>query len=147
MKQWPDFDANGDLPVDIHCATLAEVIEYFGRGTLQRRLVARRLQRIYNLALGTGHLSRFMIFGSFVSSKAAPNDVDIFMLMDDTFDLSRVSGEAAIIFHNRAAQNWEGASIFWIRRIAMIGGEEALEGWQIKRDGSRRGIVEVITND
>src|SRR6266498_108333 len=148
MKDWPDFNDTGDLPVGIYQATLSEAIEHFGRGTLQRQLVARRLKRIYNLARGTGHLGRFIVFGSFVTAKTAPNDVDVFMLMDDMFDLSEVKSEAATIFHNRAAQNWLGASIFWIRTMAAIGGEEeALKSWQVKRDGSRRGIVEVISND
>ena len=32
--------------------------------------------------------------------------------------------------------------------MAAIGGEEeALKDWQVKRDGSRRGIVEVIAHD
>jgi hypothetical protein len=148
MKRWPEFDSNGDLPVGVYRATLEEIIEHFGRGTLQRQLVARRLKRIYNLAKSTGQLARFMVFGSFITRKPVPNDVDIFMLMEDTFDVGRITGEAAIIFNNRAAQNWEGASIFWIRRMAAIGGEEeALQDWQIKRDGSRRGIVEVIAHD
>jgi hypothetical protein len=148
MKQWPEFDSNGDLPVGVYRATLEEIIGHFGRGTLERQLVARRLKRIYNLAKRTGQLARFMLFGSFITRKPVPNDVDIFMLMEDTFDLSQITGEAAIIFHNRAAQNWEGASIFWIRRMAAIGGEEeALKDWQVKRDGSRRGIVEVIAHD
>jgi hypothetical protein len=38
-----------------------------------------------------------------------------------------------------------GASIFWVRRMAALGGEAvAIEDWQIKRDGTRRGIVEII---
>jgi len=148
MKPWPDFDSNGDLPVDVYEATLEETIERFGGGTLQRRLVAQRLRRIYSLAVSTGQLARFIIFGSFVTSKSAPNDIDIFMIMKDTFDLNQESGEAAIIFYHRPAQNWEGASIFWIRQMASIGGaEEAVKDWQVKRDGSRRGIVEVIAND
>ena len=70
------------------------------------------------------------------------------MLMEDTFDLSQVTGEAAVIFDHLTAQNWEGASVFWIRRMAAIGGEQqALEDWQIKRDKTRRGIVEVINDD
>lgn len=70
------------------------------------------------------------------------------MLMEDTFDVNQLSGEAAIIFDHVAAQNSEGASVFWIRRMAAIGGEQAaLEHWQIKRDGSKRGIVEVVKND
>jgi hypothetical protein len=33
-----------------------------------------------------------------------------------------------------AAQNYEGASIFWLRRMAALDGEEAaIEHWQIKR--------------
>ena len=148
MKRWPDLNLNGDLPVGIHEATLSEVIRHFGSGTLQRQTVARRLERIYNLAHGTNQLARFIVFGSFVTNKPDPNDVDVFMLMEDTFDSAQVSGEEAIIFDNVAAQNSEGASIFWIRRMAAIGGEqETLEHWQIKRDRSRRGIVEVVSDD
>jgi hypothetical protein len=110
-------------------------------------MVARRLERIYRFARSTGQLARFVVFGSFVTAKPEPNDVDIFMLMEDTFDSSKVTGEAAIIFDNMAAQNIEGASVFWIRRMAAIGGEEAaLEYWQIKRDKMKRGIVEVVAD-
>ena len=148
MKRWPEFDPNGDLPVGVHEATLTEVIQHFGSGTLQRQTVARRLERVYNLARGTSHLARFVVFGSFISNKLEPNDVDIFMLMEDSFDSGQLSGEEAIIFDNMAAQNSEGASVFWIRRMAAIGGEQAaLEHWQIKRDRSRRGIVEVTSDD
>jgi len=80
MKQWPDFDGNGDLPVGVHQATLAEVIQHFGTGTLQRRIVAQRLERIYRLARSTGHLVRIAVFGSFVTAKPAPNDVDVVLL-------------------------------------------------------------------
>ena len=88
------------------------------------------------------------MFGSFVTAKPDPGDVDIFMLMEDSFDSNQVRGEAAIVFDHQAAQNVSGASVFWIRRLAAIGGEsEALKHWQIKRDNARRGIVEVISDD
>jgi len=148
MQQWPDFDSNGDLPVGIYQATLPEVIAHFGTSTLQRRLVAQRLVHIYTLAHSTGQLVRFIIFGSFVTAKLAPNDVDIFMLMEDTFDAQQVAGEAAMVFDHLAAQHSEGASIFWIRRMAAIDGEEAaLQYWQITREQTKRGIVEVIHHD
>jgi hypothetical protein len=148
MKQWPEYDINGDLPHGVHQASLAEVLQHFGTSTLQRRIVARRLERIYNLAHITGQVARFVIFGSFVTAKLEPKDVDIFMLMEDTFDVSCVVGEAAIIFDHMAAENVEGTSVFWIRRAAAIGGEQAaLEYWQIKRDKTKRGIVEVVNND
>ncbi|MFL6207726.1 MAG: DUF6932 family protein [Pyrinomonadaceae bacterium] len=53
MKKWPDFNSSGDLPVGIHQATLAEVLEYFGQASLQRCIVAQRLTRIYELVIGT----------------------------------------------------------------------------------------------
>ena len=88
------------------------------------------------------------MFGSFVTAKPIPGDVDIFLLMEDSFDANQVSGETALIFDNEKAQNVLEASIFWIRKLAAIGGEqEAVEYWQIKRDNTRRGIVEVIHND
>ena len=148
MKHWPEFDSNGDLPVGIHQATLAEVLQRFGTGTVQRRLVGQRLERIYKLAVSTGQAVRFVVFGSFVTAKPDPGDVDIFMLMEDSFDSKQVGGEAALIFDHLAGQNVEGASVFWIRRLAALGGEqEALEHWQTKRDKTRRGIVEVISDD
>ena len=71
---------------------------------------------------------------------SSPISRDLHLLVD--------AGEAAIIFDHLAGQNVEGASIFWIRRQAAIGGEQAaVEHWQLKRDKTRRGIVEVINDD
>ena len=124
------------------------VTDHFGKGTPQRQIMARRLEHIYTLAAQTGHLARLIIFGSFVTNKPDPGDIDIFLLMEDTFDVSQLSGEIALIFDHIATQNYEGASIFWIRRLAALDGEGATVAyWQLKRDGAQRGIVEVIEND
>jgi predicted nucleotidyltransferase len=148
MQQWPNFDSNGDLPVGIYRASLSEVVPHFGTSTLQRRLVAQRLARIYTLARSTGQLARFIIFGSFVTAKPEPNDVDIFMLMEDTFDAQQVASEVAILSDHVAAQHYEGASVFWIRRMAAIDGEDtAIQYWQSTREQTKRGIVEVIRHD
>ena len=145
MKDWPNFNENGDLPPGIYQATLAEIIEHFGESTPQRYIMVGRLARIYTLANQTGHLARFIIFGSFVTAKPNPGDIDIFLLMDDAFDAGQLSGEEALIFNHVVAQSYEGASIFWIRRLAALSGEEtAIEHWQLRRDGTKRGIVEVV---
>jgi hypothetical protein len=148
MKRWPDFDDKGDLPAGVHQASLADVVQHFGVGSIQRRVVARRLSRIYELAVGTGHVYRFIVFGSFVTSKPDPNDVDVFLLMDDAFSLGQISGETRIIFDHLEAQEVEGASVFWLKKSGAMGGEQAaVEDWQIRRDGRRRGIVEVVGRD
>lgn len=144
MKAWPEFNPTGDLPLGIHAASLDDIIHRFGRTTARRAVLARRLERIYELARSTGHLARFVLFGSFITAKSEPNDIDIFLLMEDSFDVRTVSPEGRAVFDHAAAQNLLGASIFWIRRAAALGGEAAtLADWQIKRDGGHRGIVEV----
>jgi len=140
----PKFSETGDLPIGVHKATLAEVIETLGTSTVRRRQIAQRLARIYPLAVGTGHLARFIVFGSFVTSKPEPNDVDVFLLMEDTFDVTQMTGETRFLFEHAFAQNYFGASIFWVRRMAALGGNAIIEDWQLKRDGTRRGIVEII---
>ena len=67
------------------------------------------------------------------------------MIMDDDFDMGSLVGEPRLLFVDHGtAQHRFGASVFWIRRMAAIGGEQAaIEDWQIKRDGTERGIVEI----
>ena len=64
---------------------MREVLDRFGQGTLQRQLVVSRLKKIYNLADGTGKLERFVIYGSFITSKENPNDVDVRTDLGSTF--------------------------------------------------------------
>ena len=140
----PSFNEQGDLPPGLHCATLTEVLERFGSGSVQRQAVADRLVRLHQLAVSTGQLARFVVFGSFVTAKVEPNDIDIILLMEDTFDLACVTGEAVLVFQHMEAVARFGASMFWIRRSRGLGGEQAMiEYWQIRREGGQRGIVEV----
>lgn len=142
----PAFNEDGDLPPGIHRATLVEVLERFGQGAFRRRIVADRLARVYQLAASTREVARFVVFGSFVTAKAEPNDVDIILLMEDGFDLTSVTGEAALVFQHMEAEACFGASVFWTRRGSAIGGEQAMiEYWQVRREGGQRGIVEIVS--
>lgn len=141
----PEFNETGDLPTGVHQASLAETAARFGIGSDCRKRLARRLERIHHVASLTGCLARFVVFGSFVTDKHEPNDVDVFMIMDDNFDMGSLLGETRLLFADHGtAQDHFGASVFWMRRMAAIGGEQAaIEDWQIKRDGTERGIVEI----
>ena len=46
----------------------------------------------------TGHLAQFVVFGSFVTEKACPLDLDLILVMEDTFDLDAVVDDSAVIF-------------------------------------------------
>jgi hypothetical protein len=144
----PAFNEEGDLPPGVHQATLTEVLERFGHGSVQRCAVAVRLQRLHQLVISTGQLARFAVFGSFVTAKDEPNDVAIVLIMDDTFDLASMTGEASLLFQHMEADAHFGASVFWTRRSGAIGGEQAMiEYWQVRREGGRRGIVEIVREE
>lgn len=141
----PPLTEGGELPQGVHPTTLREVLERFGVGSNQRKAVALRLERIHRAARASGHLARFVVFGSFVTDKPEPNDVDVFLLMEDSFDASKLKGETRLLFDHAAAQAAFGASVFWLRRLAAWEGETAaIKSWQVKRGGDRRGIIEII---
>ena len=124
------------------------MLEHFGKGSLQRQLVASRLKKVYFTANGYSQVLRFIVYGSFVSNKVSPNDVDIFMLMKDRFNPDDFAGKTRLIFKHLTTQEYEGASIFWGTKSGIIGDVETfIEGWQIKRDKTRRGIVELEIDD
>ncbi len=141
----PNLNDAGELPIGIHQATIDEVIAQFGSGTLQREIVAARLQRIYQIAKDTGNLQQLIIFGSYITAKPEPNDVDVVIIFSDDFDLTVCSEEVRRLLDHQQAENEFGASIFWIRPSLLLLEtlDEFIESWQVKRDGTRRGIVEV----
>jgi hypothetical protein len=142
----PDFDASGDLPPGVHRATLNEMIQRFGSAGGQRGVCNLRLSHVHELAKRTGHLQRLVIFGSYVTAEPNPNDIDVVLVMDDGFRLEECPIESRGLFDHALAQARYGASIFWIRPGLLIdeGVEDFTAYWQLKRDGSKRGIVEVI---
>ena len=103
MKQWPPLTETGDLPTGIHRATLTEVLERFGQSSRRRMVLGRRIRHIYELVQQTSWLARLILYGSFITNKLEPNDVDIFLLMEDNFDMGKIVGEAAVLFDHLAA--------------------------------------------
>jgi hypothetical protein len=143
------FDSRGNLAVGVHRATLDEVITQFGRGTLQRELVTTRLQRIYHLVRTTGKVLRFVLFGSYITAKPDPNDVDIILIMRDDFQEKDYTEDILPIFNHLRTHNALGASIFWTRSGAILleTVDEFIAHWQITRDRTQRGIVEISMED
>jgi hypothetical protein len=141
----PPLNSEGELPEGVHHATMDEVLAQFGGSTPQRQTITARLRRIYELASATGKLERLVIFGSYITAKPYPNDVDVVLVMADDFHLSACDAETGLLFDHTYAEEEFGASIFWIRPSLLV--LEALDTfvaqWQITREGTRRGVVEV----
>ncbi|MBX9627432.1 MAG: hypothetical protein K2X82_26750 [Gemmataceae bacterium] len=141
----PPFGPDGDLPPGVYPATLAEALDRFGGGTPRRQVAARRLDHIYHLAASTGHVVRFVVFGSFVTAEPNPRDIDIVLVMDDRFDVSALPRTTAVVFNHAEADALLGASVFWATRSGAFGGEQAMvEYWQVRRGGGLRGIIEIV---
>ena len=143
----PEFDDQGDMPEGLHKATLAEVLERFGQGSEERQEATAVLQRIHQLVNATGKLDRFVIFGSYVTAKPGPHDVDVVLVMKDDFSMAACDEPTRLLFDHQRAEGEIGASIFWLVPSALLRGslEDFLLKWGIKRDLTVRGIVEVVS--
>jgi len=100
---------------------------------------------LHELAIRTGFLGNFYVFGSFVSGVPDPRDVDVVLIMAGSFRLENCPQESRSLFSHAEAETRHGASVFWLREE---GGTDAairefLRVWQTKRDGTLRGILEV----
>ena len=108
--------------------------------------MTERLQRIIALAQGTEKLERVFIWGSYVTDKPDPGDIDLFLVMSPDFVSNDYTGATRSVFDSATAERTLGATVFWMNSGA--GTEPTVAGFleqcQIRRDGGRRGIVEVV---
>ena len=90
-----------------------------------------------------------MLFGSYITAKIAPNDVDVILVMQDDFNIVTCEGEARLLFDHQQADIALGASIFYTRPSLLMleTVDNFLSYWQIKRDQTQRGIVEIVEED
>lgn len=146
----PASSPTGYLPLGVHRATLEEIVARFGAATPRRQTFATRLQTLLTLARATGRLRRAFVWGSFVTEKSFPGDLDVFLLMQVGFDqeFTTLPPEQRDLFdHGRARLLFE-ADVFWATETI---GEEELASWlsvyQLSRDLVERGIVEVYDHD
>jgi hypothetical protein len=80
----PDFTEEGFLPAGVHPASFAEFEKrfvYFARSDRRFR-VFDSLRELYRQASRSGIVKRFLVGGSFVTSKPEPNDFDCILVVD-----------------------------------------------------------------
>jgi hypothetical protein len=141
----PPLTEEGVLPPGVHLAPLEEIVATFGGRNAVRRHLAQRLRRILAMAQGTGDLRRAFVWGSFVTAKPEPGDVDLMLVMGTGFRSELCTPSVRQVFDGEAAERLLGATVLWTREDVPVGLLNAfLEQWQIDRSGRRRGIVEVL---
>ena len=92
------------------------------------------MRRIHQLASATGKLELFIVFGSYVTTKAEPRDVDVVLVMKDDFFLAQCDETMRVLFDHQRAETELGASIFWLCPKVLLRGslEDFLLGWGTK---------------
>ena len=146
MGVLPEFDSAGDLPAGVHAANWQEFHSRFGIATSRRKWLFGRLRALVDLTAATGKLRRVFVWGSFVTAKPAPKDVDILLIMTPDFEVEGIAEPARPareVFDSVQAKLRFESDVFWAR--ASIG-EGVLQLWletyQTSRTFQRRGIVE-----
>ena len=135
----PAFDGTGNLPPGIYQVSIQEIVSRFCQGEVREHW-GHVLQEILRLARSTEQLEAY-IFGSFVTAKTAPADLDLFLVMSSDFSSNAVEGRARLVLdRSRAAMVW-GSCLYWI--TARTDRAPFLAVWQLRRDGGQRGIVEI----
>ena len=89
-----------------------------------------------------------IVWGSFVSNKEFPQDIDLLIIMSDDFDVDANPPEVRRVFGYAQGRIAFNADIFWTKSSI---GEKVIDLWletyQMTRDFESRGIVEVMISD
>jgi len=140
----PELTIDGELPPGVHTADWPEFISRFGGSSPRRLWLPSRLRTILELAATGGRLRRVFVWGSFVTAKTAPRDLDILLIMSDDFEVEQMSARAQAAFDSTRARLLFEADVFWAR-VSI--GQEVLDLWldtyQTSRSFRKRGIVEL----
>ena len=132
----PEFSESGYLPPGLHRADLVEVQQRFGSNETRKALL-RHLDNFVELARSVG-AQKLILDGSFVTAKENLADIDVILVLPDTFDTT--SREARILLESRIRFN---SHFFPVRE----GDDEFFQDWVVffghDRNGAPKGLVEV----
>ena len=139
-----DFDADGNLPPGIHHTSVEELWVRFGNRGPQRAFVSECLRKIIDLATVLGKVERIIIFGSYVTKKPNPGDVDLLLIVPADFKIEDIPQEARVLFDHQRAERELNTHIFWLRNNV---GQQIIDGfihvYATSRNGKLRGVIEL----
>jgi predicted nucleotidyltransferase len=140
----PELTDRGELPPGVHVADWQEFQARFCGSSSRRIWLSSRLRALLALAGASGKLRRVFIWGSFVTAKPAPKDLDILLIMEEDFEVDGIAAPAQAVFDSVRAKLLFESDVFWAR--ASIGHELLslwLDTYQTSRSFRKRGIVEL----
>lgn len=140
----PDFTEQGLLPEGVHRATIKEFQTRFVHFDMsdQRFRLSEKLRELYLAAKRSGVVKRFLIGGSFVTTKPEPNDFDCILVLDPSIEWRDLPPMEYNLVSRRMARRIFGGDIVPVFENSPQY-HEYLEIFQSVRGGGRKGIVEI----
>jgi len=136
----PSPNVSGELPPGIHAATLDEIEAVFAT-TFRRLTLFDGLRRAVQNLKAAG-VRRVFIDGSFVTTKAEPNDIDGCWEWHNEVDLDRLDPVFLDFSRQRQAmQGKYGVDFFIANWVEAGSGLTFLEFFQHNRSDEPKGIV------
>jgi predicted nucleotidyltransferase len=100
--------------MNLQLISLDEFAKQYGVSTPRRQFLFNQARMVISLLRATGQVKRAFVFGSFVSEKPNPNDVDFFVAMAEGFTTSHLKGKIAEVFQNEVCRIRYGVDLFWV---------------------------------
>jgi len=134
----PAHDSLGNLQPGIHKASLDELLDRFSNPGLKRYRISENYRRfvedVKDFALG------MYINGSYITKKRAPEDIDIVLVVHDSFNPSSPDGRVIRKYQMNRGQFY--LHIFVYRQtLESRNIQSMVDYWQRDRDGNRKGII------
>jgi hypothetical protein len=138
------FDAAANLPAGVHRVSLADFRARFGAGSPRREWLVAGLDELLAVCKTIGKVKRVILWGSFVTATPSPNDLDVFLVPDATFEDADLMGPGSDLFDHERPRLRFHADVFWVREtIGQSAIDLIVDTYQVARDKRRRGIVEL----
>lgn len=138
----PPYNSRGKLPAGVHFSTWREFIERFAYNPPRQRLL-KGLLRAIRLLKRAG-CTTIYIGGSYVTSKAAPADIDV-VWESEGVDWRYLRASAPVFFEMTEGNPWQKAlfsgEFFPSEGVETSTNRNFFEFFQYGRDQRRRGLV------
>lgn len=109
------FHHDGNFPEGIQVATADEVLARFATPSARRQWLGEQWRSLGAIAHSTGQLARVFLWGSFVTSKENPKDLDVWLVMDPGFPVEAVPAQTPVVFDHVEARLRFQADVFWTK--------------------------------
>lgn len=125
-------------------ASLDDLRIRFGTSTPRRQFLFRQLEIVIDGLRGTRSLKQVYLFGSFVSGKASPNDVDLLVVMKAGFSTTQLDRKVLELFQHDVCRIRYHADLFWVTEaVGNARIEDLLEVFSRDREGRAQSVIEV----